>query len=290
MTPGYPPPPGAVISPDGRYWWDGRAWEPVPPPPPAPPPAPPPSPLAGGAFAPLPPSVAPAAVPGPAAEPAGFWARHRLQVAEKHYGEQLHEWQEQVDGLREYLQLVDTFPGLDSAPGLVLKAGETVFGAVNGAGLVETRVQGGHFVSGSSGFSFPVGSIGGRSIRYRVGRTRGHFVQGAPVAAAVDRGMLAITSQRALFVGARQTRECLFAKLLGYRHDGGEITLSVSNRKQPLTVHYGTELDDWFVERFELALATYRGTRAQLHDQIQGLIGAAEQHKPASSAPYATSP
>ena len=38
------PPPGAPISPDGRWWWDGAAWQPMPPagqpPPPTAPPAP----------------------------------------------------------------------------------------------------------------------------------------------------------------------------------------------------------------------------------------------------------
>lgn len=27
---GMPPPPGAPRSPDGRYWWDGASWQPIP--------------------------------------------------------------------------------------------------------------------------------------------------------------------------------------------------------------------------------------------------------------------
>ena len=253
------PPPGAVLSPDGRYWWNGERWTPV--------------------------GVAPPPPQPQQPEHAGFWARHRLNVAEKHYEAQLAEWQHHVDGLTEYLRLVDDFAGLSEAEGLVLKPGETVFGQVTGAALVESRVQGGHFVSGSSGFSVPVGSIGGRAIRYHVGHTRGHYVQGSPVATAIDRGTLVVTSQRALFVGSRQTRDCAFAKLVGYRHDGGELTLSVSNRQRPTTIHYGPELDSWFVERFELALAHFRGTVPQLHAEVAGLLAQAEHERPVPPTP-----
>ncbi|HEY2703519.1 MAG TPA: hypothetical protein VGL20_07500 [Candidatus Dormibacteraeota bacterium] len=246
------PPPGALVSPDGRYWWDGNVWAPV---------------------------VA-AAPPEPPPHQPGFWERHRLHVAEKRYEAQRAEWQGHVDGLEEYLRLIRGFAGDGAAGGLVLKRGETIFGRVEGASLVETRVQGGHWASASSGFSLPVGSIGGRSIRYHVGRSRGHYVQGSPVPTAIDRGTMAITSQRVVFVGARQTRECAFAKLVGYRHDGGELTLSVTNRQNPTTIHYGPELDAWFVERFELALAHFRGTVAQLDSQVAGLLVEAASHRP----------
>ena len=119
------PPPGAVLSPDGRYWWNGERWTPV--------------------------GVAPPPPQPQQPEHPGFWARHRLNVAEKHYEAQLAEWQHHVDGLTEYLRLVDDFAGLSEAEGLVLKPGETVFGQVTGAALVESRVQGGRFVSGFAG-------------------------------------------------------------------------------------------------------------------------------------------
>jgi hypothetical protein len=247
------PLPGALLSPDGTYWWDGHAWTPV----------------------------AAAAPPSPPQPPhLGFWARHRLHVAEKKYEVQLADWQRHVQGLQEYLQLIQGFAGTGDAEGLVLKPGETLFGQVQGASLVETRVQGGHWVSASSGFSIPVGSIGGRSIRYHAGRTRGHYVQGAPAPAAIDHGTMAVTSQRVVFVGSKQTRECSYAKLIGYSHDDGEVTLSVSNRQHPTTIHYGSELEAWLVERLELALARFRGTATQLRDQVSGLLDEAERHRP----------
>jgi hypothetical protein len=246
------PPPGAILSPDRRYWWNGHEWALVP----------------GG-------TTTPSLAPHP-----GFWARHKLHVAEKHYAEQLKEWETHVEGLNEYLQLIDNFTGVPQADGVFLKAGEMVFGTIGGTALVETRVSGGHWVSGSQGFSVPVGSIGGRSIRYRVGRSRGHFVQGEPTPTAIDRGSTIITSGRVIFAGGSQTRECSYSKLVGYRHDASEVTLSVSNRQKPTTIHYGQGLESWFVERFELALAHFRGTVPDLRHSLTALLEEAEQHKP----------
>lgn len=244
-----------MLSPDGTHWWSGREWVAV----------------AGGEPPAAPPHL-------------GFWARYRLAVAEKHHAKQLKEWQAQVAGLTEYLQLIDTFAGDTDVDGLVMRAGETAFGTISPSSLVETRVSGGHWVSGSTGFSIPVGSLGGRAIRYRVGRTRGHFVQGQPTPTAIDTGPTFITSQRILFTGSTQTRECAYAKLVGYRHDDGEVTLSVSNRQKPITIHYGGGLEFWFVERFELALAHFRGTVATLRQSVAGLLEEADEHKPVDPA------
>ncbi len=76
------PPPGAPLSDDGRYWWDGTRWNAVPPPA-----APPPPPVAqpwtqAAVIAPVPvasPWVQPEATPDPVAQPwsqptpAGSW-------------------------------------------------------------------------------------------------------------------------------------------------------------------------------------------------------------------------
>jgi len=190
------------------------------------------------------------------------------------------EWETQVKGLTQYLHLMDTFRGNTDAEGIVLKRGETLFGTVGRTSLVETRRRGGHWVSGSGGFSIPVGSIGGRSIRYRVGATRGHYVQGEPTPTAIDHGSTFITSQRVVFAGASQTRECSFAKLIGYKHEDGELTMSLSNRQKATTIHYGEELEANVVELFELALATFRGTVADLRGHVAGLLDEAESHKP----------
>jgi len=53
-----------------------------------------------------------------------------------------------------------------------------------------------------------------------------------------------ITNQRVIFQGSKQTRECAFAKLIGFEHDDatGSTTFSVSNRQKPTTIHYGPDL------------------------------------------------
>lgn len=117
----------------------------------------------------------------------------------------------------------------------------------------------------SSGVSVPVGHV-----RYRVGASQGHYVQGAPVTTAIDTGTLHITNKRVVFQGKKQTGECSFAKLIGFQHDdaAGTTTFSVSNRQKPTTVHYGPKLSGAFQFRLDLALAHYRGTVTELKDRL----------------------
>jgi hypothetical protein len=167
---------------------------------------------------------------------------------------------------------------------IVLKAGERLFFKVTHAGLIEERRGAGHYQGGSTGISVPMGSIGGRPVRYRVGANRGHYVQGAPTLTTIDVGTVYITNQRVVFAGAKQTRECAFAKLIGFQHnDGaGSTTFSVSNRQKPTTVHYGPGLSGDFDFRLDLALAHYRGTVATLVSQLIEEIAGIDAHRPAA--------
>jgi hypothetical protein len=127
----------------------------------------------------------------------------------------------------------------------MLKSGETLFCKVTNVSLVEERRGKGHYQGGSTGFSIPVGSVGGRSVRYRIGASRGHYVQGAPSPTAIDTGTMFVTNQRVVFRGTKQTRECAFAKLIGFQHSvDGSTTFSVSNRQKPTTIHYGPSISD----------------------------------------------
>lgn len=146
-----------------------------------------------------------------------FEKRHEKKAA-KDYEETLAKWQAERDGYAELLQLAEGFAGTTTSD-IVLGPGEALFFKVTGAGLIEERAGKGHWQGGSAGVSVPIGSIGGRSVRYRVGATRGHYVQGAPVLTAIDHGTVFITNRRVVFSGARQTRECAFAKLIGFEHD-----------------------------------------------------------------------
>ncbi len=210
-----------------------------------------------------------------------MFERHRERHAAKEYQRELTEWQQQRDGYAERLQIARTYAGELSSE-LMLKPGEKVFGGLAGASLVEERRGAGQWQGRSSGISFPVGSLGGHSVRYRVGGTTGHYVQGAPTPTAIDTGTVYITNMRVIFQGTRQTRECLFSKLVGFQHDdqAGTTVFSVSNRQKPITVHYGPDVSAWFDFRLDLALAHYRKDLAAFVAQLQGALTSLDSRKP----------
>ncbi len=95
--------------------------------------------------------------------------------------------------------------------------------------------------------------VGGRSVRYRVGASKGHYAQGASTPTAIDVGTVFITNQRVIFQGNKQTRECAFAKLIGFQHaDDGSTTFSVSNRQKPTVIRYRSDLSASFDFRLDL--------------------------------------
>jgi hypothetical protein len=211
--------------------------------------------------------------------------KHREHKAQEAAQEATVRWQEQRDGYSRLVDLAENFHGV-SATDLVLGPSEAVFYKVTGAALVEPRRGAGTYQGHSSGFSIPVGSIGGHSVRYRVGVNKGHYVAGAPVATAIDTGTVHITNRRVVFQGANQTRECAYTKLLGFQHDATEGTtvLSVSNRQKPTTLHYGPQLSADFEFRLDLALADFRGTVDQLVASLQHDLALIDGRKPVSPA------
>lgn len=214
-----------------------------------------------------------------------MFEKHREKEAQKHYEEHLAQWNQLHSSTEDLLKLAQDFQG-ESSTAILLKTGEAVFATVNGAGLIEDRRGAGHWEGRSSGVSVPIASVGGHSVRYHVGASRGHYVQGEPTPTAVDTGTVYITNQRVIFQGGRQTRECLFTKLVGYEHtsDGGTI-LSVSNRQKPTTLHYGTKIAGWFHFRLDLALAHFKGTVPQLVDELRQQLQKVELDKPAAPSP-----
>jgi hypothetical protein len=218
-------------------------------------------------------------------EALSVFEKHRAREAAKAYQQALSEWQAQRDGYAELLQVAESFTGVGSDQ-LILKAGEAIFFTVTGAALVEERRGPGEWKGHSQGFSIPVGSIHGRSIRYRVGATRGHLVQGAPVTTAIDRGAVYITNQRVIFEGGKQTRECAFAKLIGFQHSDaeGSTTFSLSNRQKPTTLQYGPTLSASFDFRLDLALAHFRGTVSDLVSTVKQDLAQTEAARPSPAA------
>ena len=209
-----------------------------------------------------------------------MWKRRRERKALEAQQRAYDAWEHDRDEAASLVEAARTFEGTTTDE-LVLRKNEHVFLIVDGASLIEDRRGAGHWEGRSSGFSVPVASIGGRSIRYHVGQSRGHYVQGAPVPTAIDHGKAFITDQRVVFLGGKQTRECAYAKLLGVEHESGGVTVfSVSNRQKATVIACGSEAAGTFVFRLDLALAHYRNTLPAFISQLESELQAVEQRQP----------
>ncbi|MCL6091400.1 MAG: hypothetical protein M1435_00395 [Actinobacteria bacterium] len=181
----------------------------------------------------------------------------------------------------ELLRLAEGFQGVPTQE-IALAIGETLFYKVAGAALLDARNTG-RWEGASTGVSVPLY----RGVRYRVGATRGHYVQAEPVLGAIDRGALYLTNHRVLFTGPKQTREVAFAKLVGFQHDQqtGSTAFSLLNRQKPVTVNYGSAASPQFRFRLDLALAHYRGTREVLVRQVLQRLAALDATRPVATSP-----
>ncbi len=196
-----------------------------------------------------------------------MFERRRQHEAAEAQASALAEWNAHLSELESLLAIAQG--GLTVALGhLMVAPGERAVGEVTNVGLVQERRGAGHYQGASQGVSFPIGHVAGRPVRYRVGATRGHYVQGTPVATAVDTGTMSITDRRLVYQGAQHTSECDFAKLVGIDHQPGQVTVSVSNRQHPTVLHYGAAIDEWVQDRLTLALALFKGQGDQV---VQGL-------------------
>ena len=197
-------------------------------------------------------------------------------------------WQAEHDAYQHVLELARDFYGEQSSD-VVLKKGEALYSKLDGSSLIEDRAGTGEWKGRSQGVSIPVGSLGGRSVRYRVGASKGHYVQGTPVATAIDTGTIFITNRRVIFRGHKQNRECVFDKLISCEHlDSGESVFAVSNRQKNTVLHYGPALNDWFRVHYEVAFADYQGTRAQLVAEIEAHVAELDRSQPAPARVAAT--
>ena len=209
-----------------------------------------------------------------------MFEKHKEQVAAAALDDAKSAWSHRVAAVQSLIDVVSGAKVLDTN-GLLLKPGEVLLGQVQNVGLVEQRSDGGHWQGASQGFSIPIGSIKGRSVRYRIGATRGHYVQGEPHPTAVDHGSLSITNQRIVYQGAIKTAECLFTKLLGVQQSSGMIVISVSNRQKPTVVHVGAALDDWTADRISIATSLYQGDKDAVLTHLNEQLREVNASKPA---------
>ena len=120
---------------------------------------------------------------------------------------------------------------VDVASPIALKRGERAIHSLDRVGLVESRRGPGHWQGRSQGISVRV--PGTKSMRYRVGQTKGTFVTGEEHPTVIDHGSVTVTTTRAVFVGSQQTREWTWAKLVAIQDDDPSwIGIAVSNRQK----------------------------------------------------------
>jgi hypothetical protein len=129
-------------------------------------------------------------------------------------------------------------PTPDDVCPIPLKADEQALFVLRNASLVEPRRAPGQWAGGSTGVSVRV--PGTKSMRYRVGGTRGTYVQGADAPTVIDGGVFVITNVRAVFLGPKQTREWAWSKLVGFHRDEANTWtgIAVSNRETVSGVAY----------------------------------------------------
>ncbi len=216
---------------------------------------------------------------------------HKAKRAVKEHEAALAAWQAERDAQADLLNTAMTSTG-SAADSIMLKNGEAVFAKVTNTSLVEERRGPGHYQGHSQGVSIPIASFGGRSVRYRVGVNKGHYVSGTPTPTAIDTGTTFITNQRVIFQGGKQTRECAYVKLIGVEHDDkeGSTTFSVSNRQKPTTIHYGPSIAGWFDFRLDLGLAHYKGTVDELVTELQQGLDEIDKNRPPEPAQIAPTP
>jgi hypothetical protein len=211
----------------------------------------------------------------------------REKRAEQGYEKGLAVWEKEREAQVELLETAKDFEGADSDQ-IMLAKDESLYLQVGNVALIEDRVRGGHYEGRSSGVSVPIGSLGGRTVRYHVGANKGHYVQGTPTATAIDVGTVYVTNKRVVFQGPKQTRECNFAKLIGVQRSDESTTFAVSNRQKPTTIAYGDDVAGAFDFRLALALAHFKGTVDEIVNSLQHGLDEIDAKRP--TAPVLDAP
>lgn len=186
---------------------------------------------------------------------------------------------------KEVCALLDIVRNAKLAPveGVLLKSNEGGVAIVKGAHLVEQVRGKGHYAGRSSGVSIPIGSADGRTVRYRVGASKGHYVQDPPHPQTTDTGTLVVTNKRILFIGAKRTVECLFTKVIALSVDSGVVTVSVSNRQKPTVISVGKSLEDWLTPRLNIALAFHNNDTSGVLQGLEDALREFDASKPSAA-------
>lgn len=128
--------------------------------------------------------------------------------------------------------------GVVESPSLMAKRNEAVY-LETPAGLTKEVVQR-EWRSGSSGYSFRIA----KGVHYRVGGSRGRSVVVDTELVIEDSGFLAVTSQRAVYVGNRKSIEFAYPKLLNVEVFSDGIRFQVSNRQNATLLQLNEGIGD----------------------------------------------
>lgn len=196
------------------------------------------------------------------------------------------DWQAQVAMVTDYIEIAREFRGLPPSEvdsPLVPKKDETVYAIVESAGLVEPRRLPGQWQGSHRGASIRIA----KGVYWRTGGSRGTYRVGEERQTVIDNGTAVITSQRVVFLGAKQTREWAYSRLLGIQHDDevGATYIQVSNRQKVSGIAYGPSAGGEVQFRLDLALAAFNGTRQEFVNEFESSLQDIKREQPALPQP-----
>jgi len=208
---------------------------------------------------------------------------HDRAEQEKDHADAVAQWQAEDAQLRELL-LEAQNPAWAERVSLILKKDERAFQVLEGAALIEPRRLSGHWEGRSQGVSLRVA----KGVHYRVGKSTGHYVQGAEVPTPIDTGTLTITNRRVVFQGPKATREWAFSKLIGFQHvdlaRAPWTAIQVSNRQKTSGFLYTPAVSLGVRFRLDLALAHYNGEVDELVRALQEQLERHTKERPGGPA------
>ena len=205
----------------------------------------------------------------------GFKEKHEFERAQAAFN----DWTHQYEELQKALNLIKQGGDFTNNT-LNLQKGEGVYIQVHKVSLLGDVKSAGHYVSGYQGVSIPIGSLGGRTIRYKVGRSKGHYVAGTTHEATVDTGELYITNARIVYAGNKKTTVIPLSTVVSANVLNGTVTISSSKFAKTLRMWIGGELEEWVSEWLKLASAIASEGKDKVVEDLTGQIVELEAAKP----------
>jgi hypothetical protein len=203
-----------------------------------------------------------------------------IELFNKTFNVQHRAWQKELSEAEDSLSFIENLKDQPSDGSLLLQPGESLLLQIP-AGLIEERAGQSRYVGGHSGISVPIGSIGGHSIRYSVGSSRGHIERGAPVETEIDRGIFSITNKRLIFAGNKETRDSEFKKIIGISHPyRNRVVISSSGRQKATVLSFDPEFTKVLRLMILIAQADFQGKRDELIQAARNDINEIKNEEP----------